>query len=217
MSTADGLMPSTRPPTQVRAALLRQWAVLVEGLPKLDLDRPSRIEGWRNRDVVAHLAVQPLLLRRFLQTAAPEPPPMTLSENLRGTRRLASVIHDAAVAAATAGQLDLAANVETVTPALLGADLARTVTTVQGPILLADYLVTRCVEGVVHGRDLVPAVEPDAEAATISAQALTDLLALTHPTLIRPAAALPPRVWIEVATGRRPAPEPLAAVMPLLA
>jgi len=43
----------------------------------------------------------------------------------------------------------------------LAADLAKTVTTVQGPILLADYLVTRCVEAVVHGRDLLPAIEAD--------------------------------------------------------
>ncbi len=32
-----------------------------------------------------------------------------------------------------------------------GADVGLTITTLQGPIRLGDYLRTRCVEGVVHG------------------------------------------------------------------
>jgi hypothetical protein len=210
------MSPSTRSPTEVRAALLRQWSVLTDGIRTLDLDRPSRLDGWRNREVVAHLAAQPMLLGRFLQTAGPRPPEMTLTDNLAGTRRLAAVIDDAAATAAAAGQLDLAASVAAVTTAVCEADLAETVTTLQGSIRLVDYLVTRCVESVVHGRDLVPAVEPDAGALGISAEALTTLLEQTEPPLVHVAEALPPLEWVEMATGRRAAPAPLAAMMPLL-
>lgn len=200
----------------MRAALLRQWVRLVDGVRTLELDRRSRVEGWRNREVVAHLAAQPLLLRRFLRTAGPEVPTMTLADNLAGTRRLGPVIDGAAIDGAAAGRLDLDANVATVTPALLSADLTTTVTTIQGSIRLADYLVTRCVEAVVHGRDLVPAVAPDREALEISAQALTDLLERTHRSQVAVATTLPALDWVEIATGRRAAPDALAGLAPLV-
>jgi len=210
------MMDSVRQAIQARDALLRQWALLVEASPKLDLDLPSRVEGWRNRDVVAHLAMQPPLLGRFLLTAVSEPPKVTLNENLSGTRRLASVINDAAIGAADEGSLDLAANIEAVTPSLLAADLASTVTTIQGPILLSDYLVTRCLEAVVHGGDLVPSIEADGEALVVAAEALIALLAQTHPNLTPEAGAIAPLPWVEMATGRRQASGPLARVMPLV-
>ena len=54
---------------QIRDALVRQWRAIAATLPGLDLAAPSRIEGWRNREVVAHLSVQPPLLARFLRPA----------------------------------------------------------------------------------------------------------------------------------------------------
>ncbi|HEY6316676.1 MAG TPA: maleylpyruvate isomerase N-terminal domain-containing protein [Acidimicrobiia bacterium] len=170
--------------TRARDALLRQWGLLVDAAPALDLDRPSRIEGWRNREVLAHLASQPLLLRHFLQTATSESPGVTLAENLSGTVQLASVINDAALEGAREERVNLAASVQAATPALLDADLATTVTTFQGPILLADYLVTRCVEAVVHGRDLLPAVEPDADALGITVEALIAVLTQVQTSLV---------------------------------
>ena len=44
-----------------------------------------------------------------------------------------------------------------------------------------DFLVTRCVEGVVHGLDLVPAVQPDREALKIATKALLAALVAKAP------------------------------------
>ena len=157
-----------------------------------------------------------MLLGRFLLTATSESPEVTLTENLSGTVQLASVINDAALEGAREGRVNLAVNVQAVLPALLNADLATTVTTVQGQILLADYLVTRCVEAVVHGRDLVPALEPDADALAITVEALIAALTHVQPSLVPEAVALSPLSWVEIATGRRDAPEGLAGVVPLV-
>jgi hypothetical protein len=65
-----------------RSALVSQWRAIAIAVPDLDLDRPSRVEGWRNREVLAHLYVQPILLGRFLLTASGQRPAAALTENL---------------------------------------------------------------------------------------------------------------------------------------
>ncbi len=99
---------------------------------------------------------------------------------------------------------------------LRAADLAATVVTVQGAIILVDYLVTRCVEAVVHGGDLVPPVLPDPMAQAIAADALLDALSARAPDLVREARELPAALWIDVATGRRTCESRLAAAMPVM-
>ncbi len=88
--------------------------------------------------------------------AAPPPPDatgvMTLEENLAGTRALADRIDAAAKDAASRGRTDLPDAVAAVTDALLAADITGVVVTIQGPLRLSDYLVTRCVEAVVQLR-----------------------------------------------------------------
>jgi hypothetical protein len=200
----------------VRDALVRQWRAIARAIPSRDLDAASRIDGWRNREVVAHLAMQPALLVRFLATAGAEAPRLDATENLSGTRNLAELVDAATREAAEAGRIDFAARAEQAIGRLAEADLTATVTTVQGPILLADYLVTRCVEAVVHGDDLVPPVEPDADALQVAAEAMTALLAARDPSLVPAAAALPRETWLAVATGRAPAPPELAGVVPLM-
>ncbi len=86
----------------------------------------------------------------------------------------------------------------------------------QGPIRLADYLVTRCVEAVVHGSDLVEPVKPDSVAQAITARALIEVLSLRAPHLVHEARKLPLPVWIDVATGRRPGSGRLAAPVPVM-
>jgi len=200
-----------------RSALVTQWRAIAIAVPDLDLDRPSRVEGWRNREVLAHLYVQPILLGRFLLTASGQGPAVDLTENLGATRTFAEMIDASAREGAEMGKFDLALPVEAVVPALWAADLGTTITTLQGPIPLVDYLATRCVEAVVHGRDLVDPVEPDREAQAIAADALMAVLASRAPHLVPEAAELPPPEWIDVATGRQPAPGRLAAVAPVMA
>jgi hypothetical protein len=99
--------------------------------------------------VLAHLSVQPKLLARSLKTASTAPPRISFVANLSGTSTLAEAI-DQAARRATGEDLNFAENVEKVVPALEHADLTATVTTMQGPIVLRDYLLTRCVEAVAR-------------------------------------------------------------------
>jgi len=201
---------------RVRDALARQWREIARAIPSRDLDAASRIEGWRNREVVAHLAMQPVLLVRFLATAGSEPARLRVAENLSGTRNLAELVDGATREAAAQGKLDFAGAAEHAIERLAAADLATTITTLQGPILLRDYLVTRCVEAVVHGGDLVDPVEPDPDALDLVADAFTSLLAARDKSLVASAAALPRLTWVAVATGRTRAPAPLQGVVPLM-
>jgi hypothetical protein len=201
---------------QVRDALVRQWGLIARAIPSRNLETASRVDGWRNREVVAHLAMQPALLVRFLDTAGSEPPQLRVSDNLAGTRNLAELVDAATRDAAVKGRLDFAGAAEHAIERLAAADLTATITTLQGPILLRDYLVTRCVEAVVHGGDLVEPVEPDRDALELVADALTSLLAARDPSLVATAAALPRLTWVAVATGRSTAPTPLQEVIPLM-
>ena len=210
-------MAATAEGERVRGALVRQWRAIAAAIPSRDLDTPSRVGGWRNREVVAHLAMQPVLLVRFLSTAGTEPPLLRVAENLSGTRNLAELVDAATRDAADAGRLDFAGAAEIAIERLAAADLGSTVTTLQGPILLVDYLVTRCVEAVVHAGDLVDPVDPDNDALDIVADALSRLLAARDPSAVASAAALPRLAWVAIATGREPPPPALQGIVPLMA
>ena len=82
---------SAHPPA-VREALVRQWHRLAEESSTLDLSIPTRVAGWTNREVLAHLAAQPLLLTRFLAGAAPPAAEVTLAVNLSETGALAEAL-----------------------------------------------------------------------------------------------------------------------------
>ncbi len=203
-------------PDQTRTALVRQWQRIGSSVPGLDLDRWSRIAGWRNREVLAHLYVQPLLLRRFLRTAATTSAPLDLTTNLSGTAGYGELIDASAREGAAMGKVDLAASVGRILPELMAAPLDVTIVTVQGPIRLVDYLVTRCVEAVVHGGDLVDPVEPDPDAQAVTAEALIAVLAVTAPGRVAAARRLPSAKWIDAATGRGGGPDELASVLPVM-
>jgi hypothetical protein len=199
----------------VREALVRQWRLVAQAVPLLDLELSSRLDGWRNREVLAHLSLQPRLLGRFLATASSEVAQITLAANLSGTSAFADAIDRTARLAADR-DLNFAANVERVIPTLEHADLAATVVTMQGPIVLRDYIVTRCVEAVVHGRDFTDAIEPDTGAQAVACTALYDVLATSHPELLAEARSLPPATWLSVATGRETPPRALRSSCPLM-
>jgi hypothetical protein len=197
-------------------ALLAQWERVQHAVPALDLDRPCRIESWTNRELLAHLAVQPRLLERFLRTASSDAPAFTVAQNLAGTRSLGELIDAAARDAARAGTIDFAAAVDDVRADLLNADVEQSIRSMQGLIRLGDYLVTRCVEAVVHGLDFAPAVVPDPDAERIVADALFAVLAERAPALTSDARQLSRRSWIDMATGRVPASPALRAALPVM-
>jgi len=200
----------------VRDALVRQWEAIAAAVATVDLETPSRVAGWRNREVVAHLCLQPALLRRFIAAASTRHAVVTVAASLAGTHSLAGMVDASAREAAEAGRIDFAKAAGEAVPPLRAADLSATVVTMQGPIRLADYLVTRCVEAVVHGCDLVDPVSPDRAAQAITARALLEVLAVRAPHLLREARQLPSPVWIDVATGRRPGSGRLAAAVPVM-
>jgi Mycothiol maleylpyruvate isomerase N-terminal domain len=197
-------------------ALLAQWERIERAVPSLDLDRPCRLASWTNRELLAHLALQPVLVERFLSTASDEAPEFTVAQNLAGTQSLAEVIDAAARDGARENRIEFGAAVQRVRDDLLHADGERSIRSMQGWIRLTDYLVTRCVEAVVHGLDFVPAVMPDPGAEQIVAEALYTALDARAPELGAPARALAPRRWIDMATGRVPASAALDAVLPLM-
>ena len=112
--------------------------------------------------------------------------------------------------------MDLRGPLDDVRPLVLAARLDVTITTMQGRISVADYLVTRCVEAVVHGGDLVPPVEPDPVAQSIASDALLDTLGAFAPELVSDARMLTARQWIDLATGRATTTGPLAAALPVM-
>ena len=140
---------------------------------------------------------------------------LSLAASLSGTGSLAEVIDASARASRDAG-LDFGAELRRAAPLIEAADLSVTVTSIQGPIALEDYLRTRCVEAVVHGCDLVPAVVPDPEALAIAASALTAVLAARRADLVPAAEALAPLEWLDQATGRAPPAEVFEDLLPLM-
>ena len=151
----------------MRDALVRQWQAITAAVATIDLEPPSRVAGWRNREVVARLCLQPTLLRKFIATAPAQHAVVTVAASLAGTHSLARLVDASAREAAEAGRVDFAKAAREAVPALRAADLSAAVVTMQGPIRLADYLVTRCVEAVVHGSDLAGPVRPDRVAQAI--------------------------------------------------
>jgi Mycothiol maleylpyruvate isomerase N-terminal domain len=200
----------------VRSALVSQWRAIAAAAPQVDLDLPSRVDGWRNREVLAHLYVQPILLSRFLLTASEQSPSVDVTANLLGTESFGALIDASAREGAELGKFNFADPLDAALPDLLMADLGVTITTLQGSIPLVDYLVSRCVEAVVHGQDLVEPVEPDPAAQAITASALMAVLASKAPHLVPEAERLLSAVWIDVATGRRPGSGRLAAAVPVM-
>jgi len=201
----------------VATALVRQWELIADVIPEVDLRKPSRVEGWRNAEVLAHLYVQPHLVMRFLISAKSGKPRMGVTDNLRGTKALKDLIDSSAREGARLGKFDLNGPLSEARDLVLGADLSETIETIQGPISVSDYLVTRCVEAVVHGRDLIQPVPPDPIAESIASTALLNVLSELSPQLLPLAEALPSQDWIDVATGRITTTGPLAAAVPVMA
>jgi hypothetical protein len=200
----------------VRSALIRQWELIAEALAEIDVAAPSRIVGWSNGVVLAHLYVQPHLVTRFLDTASNAEPELGVVENLAGTKTFTDLIDTSARKGALLNKLDIAGPLSAARDSVLCAPLGQTVETFQGLITVEDYLVTRCVEAVVHGEDLVEPVVPDPVAEAVAATALFSVLADSAPDLLVEAHRLPRRDWINFATGRDVAPAPLSAAMPVM-
>jgi uncharacterized protein (TIGR03083 family) len=235
-------MPATprRPAfSDVTGACLRQWTSLadvVDQLPDDVFPEPTRLSGWRVAELVAHFAACVDAVRRRL--AEPTPPAngvLSVPQYLTAAPSAAEIIAQREVDTAerrTPFELrkNLALALVNLRKALRGSSGERVINTRFGPMRLDDFLVTRCLEGVVHGLDLaqVPGVVTvsDLDALRITTRALLDTMVATAPgrsveLRVPPIAAVqcvegprhtrgtPPNVvetdantWIELAAGR---------------
>jgi uncharacterized protein (TIGR03083 family) len=191
--------------------------LIADAIDLIELSAATRCTGWTNREVLAHLYVQPHLVARFLPTESDDEAVLGVTENLSGTRSFSELIDASAREGAALNKVELRGPLDAVRPLLLVADLEATITTLQGSISVSDYLVTRCVEAVVHGGDLSPPVPPDPVAQAITSKALLDTFCVSAPELVAEAAALPVEEWIDFATGRSTATGRLAEVLPVMA
>jgi uncharacterized protein (TIGR03083 family) len=180
---------SARRTADVARSCLRQWSAIesaVENLTDADFQSPSALPGWRVAELVAHLAA---CLEGVVEWSTASPPgraELTASGYLLALPAAAARIdarERAAAAVTLPAQLRrrVAAALAELTELVRDADLARLVAAPAGAVRLDELLVTRCVEGVVHGLDLPHPVAPDRDALKIAVKALLAALAVRAP------------------------------------
>jgi hypothetical protein len=91
----------------VRLALIHQWELIAGVIKSLDLSAASRCTGWTNREVLAHLYVQPHLVARFIDTESTGETALGIVENLSGTSSFGELIDASARDGAALNKVDL--------------------------------------------------------------------------------------------------------------
>ncbi|MFI9783326.1 sterol carrier family protein [Kitasatospora sp. NPDC051984] len=248
--------PRTYDPVKVRAALTGQLdaiAAVVRALDDEQLALPTRLDGWRVRELVAHLGMVASWVPLHLHDPLPPQSPITPLYWASKTRTAAAAINSTAVelvaeqfagdAAQVSGELDRQfGELWKTLDSDEGRDPGRVILMRFGPMLLADFLVTRLVETVVHADDLADALGIDAFphdrfALASATRLLADAFAAQVPggaveLRIPPHAVVqavegprhtrgtPPNVvetdplsWIRLATGRLAWPDALDATL----
>jgi uncharacterized protein (TIGR03083 family) len=166
-----------------------QWAKVadaVDGLPDGVFDAPSRLPGWRVRELVAHLAMCAAAPARWLAEPVPakaETDAASYLLCLGGAAGDVDVRTRERAVGKTAATLkaEVREAVGVLVTTLATADPARVIPSRLAPMRFDEFIVTRCVEGVVHGLDLDPAVEPDAGALKIATKVLLGALVAKAP------------------------------------
>ncbi|WP_250306298.1 maleylpyruvate isomerase family mycothiol-dependent enzyme [Streptomyces sp. A 4/2] len=220
---------------RTRTAVLAQFGHVrsaVAGLTPDQLARPTRLGDWTVRELAAHLAMAVESVSRCLDRPAPERQEVTLLDWPFATAQVAGQISEdvRALAATTTPDELFRRTADRITERLPAAAEDRLIASRVGAMRLGDYLVTRCVELVVHTDDLNAAtgleIPYDRQALAACTRLLADALAVKAPgasteVRIPPYAVVqciegprhtrgtPPNVvetdplsWIRLATGR---------------
>ncbi|MEU9912001.1 sterol carrier family protein [Streptomyces sp. NPDC051001] len=232
----------TYDPVKIRTAVLTQFGHVRQAVGTLSeeqLASPTRLGDWTVRELAAHITTAVDAISRGLERDEPEKPALTLLEWPSTTAPRADDIDDGTrdLAAAHPDLDALYADTED----RFAHQLAQTpgdrlIGSRTGAMTLADYLVTRTVELVVHTDDLNAAlpgldIPYDRQALAACTRLLADALAAKAPggsteVRIPPYAVVqcveglrhtrgtPPNVvetdpltWIRLATGRVAWPE----------
>ncbi|MET9650400.1 MULTISPECIES: sterol carrier family protein [unclassified Streptomyces] len=174
---------------KTRAAVLAQFRNVSDAVSSLtaeQLDGPTRLGEWTVRELVAHLALVVGAVPRFLDEPEPAAQELGLLDWPSATASAAERI-DEDVRAVDAG--DLPGLYERTTARyeerIAGTSDERLVPTRFGAMRLADFLVTRTVELVVHTDDLNAAtglgIPVDRQALAACTRVLADALAVKAP------------------------------------
>ncbi len=174
--------------TDVGNAALAQFDLLAAWAEGADLTRPTRLGDWTVAELVAHCANNIRAVHRYLVRPGGTPT-LTVLDYLGAMRDVAPAVAQRAHEQAISGHASIAEETATARAALAAMTAeeiaARTVDARLGTLPLSDFLVTRCVEGVVHGLDLLAALDrppaADPAALKIVTRALADLLVTTAP------------------------------------
>ncbi|WP_030568174.1 maleylpyruvate isomerase family mycothiol-dependent enzyme [Streptomyces aureocirculatus] len=224
--------------TKIRTAVLTQFGTVREaiaGLTPEQLAAPTRLGDWTIRELAAHLTMVLGTLARYLETPEPEKLEVPLEDWPFRTSSAANQVDEDVHALTAAANTPLDALFADTTARLADtlpeAPGTRLVPSRFGGMTLADFMVTRTVELIVHTDDLNAAlpgldVPYDRQALAACTRLLTDALAAKAPggaveVRVPPYAVVqcvegprhtrgtPPNVvetdpltWIRLATGR---------------
>lgn len=170
-------------------ACIAQWMAVadaVDQLPDDAFERPSTLPGWQVSDLVAHLAMCASSPARWLAEPTPAKAEVDAAAYFLCLRDAADDV-DARTRERARGKTptqlgaDVRAAVDELTAVVTTTDPARVIPTRLAPMRFDDFLVTRCVEGVVHGLDLDPPVSPDGPALKLATKALLAALVAKAP------------------------------------
>ncbi|MET8669702.1 sterol carrier family protein [Streptomyces tendae] len=205
--------PRAYDPARTRAAVLAQYGnvrAAVRGLTPEQLALPTRLGEWSVRELVAHVGMALTAVDRLLG----EPEPVRQDGRLLDWPFAIAADADAIAGTArrlAAGHPDLDAHLAEVerrfTERLDTHPGSRLLPTSAGALPLADYVVTRTVELVVHTDDLnaaVPGLDVpyDRQALAAATRLLADALAVKAPggsTEVR----IPPYAVVQCVEGPR--------------
>ncbi|MFG3147261.1 sterol carrier family protein [Streptomyces sp. NPDC048243] len=198
---------------KIRAAVLAQFGNVRAGVRTLSEEqaaRPTHLGGWTVRDLAAHVTTALETVSRGLDGPEPTARELSLLDWPFATAARAADIADDTRELA-AGNTDLDAlftrTEQRITERLATAPDGRLVAARTGTMTLADYLVTRTVELVVHTDDLnraVPGLDIpyDRQALAACTRLLADALAVKAPgasTEVR----IPPYAVVQCVEGPR--------------
>ncbi|MFD7877430.1 sterol carrier family protein [Streptomyces sp. NPDC059766] len=203
----------TYDPVKTRTAVLAQFGnvrAAVRTLTPEQLALPTRLGEWTVRDLVAHTGAALMAVGRFLDRPEPARQDATVLDWPSGTSARSGAVADLAHRLAEQNpDLDalLAGTGRDFEERLAGHPGTRLLATNAGAMPLADYLVTRAVELVVHTDDLnaaVPSLDvpQDRQALAACTRLLADALALKAPggsTEVR----IPPYAVVQCVEGPR--------------
>jgi uncharacterized protein (TIGR03083 family) len=203
----------TYDPGKIRTAVLTQFGQVRDAVRTLTPEQfalPTRLGDWTVRDLAAHVTMAVETVSRNLDREEPGKPELTLLDWPFATASRAGDIADGTRELARANpDLDAlyARTEERLTQALATAPGTRVLAARTGAMTLADYLVTRTVELVVHTDDLNAAVPGldipyDRQALAACTRLLADALAAKAPggsTEVR----IPPYAVVQCVEGPR--------------